>query len=132
MENILFFLTPKSEVQYLEEGCSIRQALEKMDSHHYRTIPVLSKDGKYLESLSEGDFLWFIKDKGLNLKKCENMSISKITPERNYQSILLDKNMNELLSLIDIQRFVPVVDYSGTFIGIVTRKAVINHMLKKK
>lgn len=37
--NILFFLTPKSEVAYISEEDTLRQALEKMEYHKYSAIP---------------------------------------------------------------------------------------------
>ena len=43
--NILFFLTPKSEVAYITEDFTIRQTLEKMEHHRYSSIPILQKMG---------------------------------------------------------------------------------------
>ena len=60
--NILFFLTPKCDVAYLEEDYTLRQALEKMEFHRYSTIPILTKDGKYYGTMTEGDLLWEIKN----------------------------------------------------------------------
>lgn len=40
--NILFFLTPKSDVAYIEDSFSLRQILEKMEIHRYSAIPILS------------------------------------------------------------------------------------------
>lgn len=37
--NVLFFITPKSEVAYLYEDYSLRQALEKMEHYRYSAIP---------------------------------------------------------------------------------------------
>ena len=37
--NILFFLTPKSEVAYITEDFTIRQTLDKMKEHKYSSIP---------------------------------------------------------------------------------------------
>lgn len=37
--NILFFLTPKSDVAYVEEDDSLRQVLEKMEHHGMRLFP---------------------------------------------------------------------------------------------
>ena len=45
--NILFFLTPKSEVAYIEDTYSLRQILEKMEVHKYSAIPILSESGGY-------------------------------------------------------------------------------------
>ena len=44
--NILFFLTPKSEVAYISEEDTLRQALEKMEYHKYSAIPIISRTGR--------------------------------------------------------------------------------------
>ena len=72
--NILFFLTPKSEVAYIYEDDSLRQALEKMEYHKYSAVPVISRSGKYIGTVTEGDMLWGIKNKFLfNLKETEDV-----------------------------------------------------------
>ena len=53
--NILFFLTPKSEVAYISEEDTLRQALEKMEYHKYSAIPIISRTGRYIGTLTEGD-----------------------------------------------------------------------------
>ena len=45
--NILFFLTPKSEVAYIPADESLRQAFEKLKYHGYSAVPTLTDDGKY-------------------------------------------------------------------------------------
>lgn len=55
--NILFFLKHKATVAYLYDDCSIRQGLEKMHAHGYTAIPVITREGKYIGTVSEGDFL---------------------------------------------------------------------------
>ena len=49
--NILFFMTPKCDVAYVEEEDSLRNTLEKMEYHRYSSIPVLTKDGKFAGTL---------------------------------------------------------------------------------
>ena len=46
--NILFFLTPKSEVAYIYAEESLRQALEKMEFHKYSAVPILTRQGRYV------------------------------------------------------------------------------------
>ena len=46
MNNILFFLTPKAMCSYINDDASIRQALEKMESAGYTSLPILSKQGE--------------------------------------------------------------------------------------
>ena len=71
--NILFFLTPKSEVAYISEEDTLRQALEKMEYHKYSAIPIISRTGRYIGTLTEGDLLWGIKNQyHLDLKGAES------------------------------------------------------------
>ena len=64
--NIAYFLKTKGEVAYLYEDYTLRQGLEKMRNHGHTAIPVLSGDNKYIGTISEGDFLWFLIDDGKN------------------------------------------------------------------
>jgi CBS domain-containing protein len=129
--NVLFFLTPKNNVEYLYDTFSVRQALEKMEHHRYSSIPVIDKEGRYVETLSTSDFLWFIKGKNLNLEMCEKISIKEIQPYRSNISIRIDKDVSDLIDLIVNQNFVPVEDDKGVFIGIITRKSVMDYLAKK-
>ena len=82
--NILFFLTPKSEVAYLYEDYTIRQALEKMEYHRYSSIPIISKDGKYIGTITEGDLLWTLKnDFSLDLKSIEDICIDNVNRRKD-------------------------------------------------
>ena len=45
--NILFFLKPKSELAYIYDYHTLRQALEIMEYHKYSSVPILNREGKY-------------------------------------------------------------------------------------
>ena len=62
--NILFFLTPKSDIAYIFENETLRQTLEKMEHRKFSCIPILNPDGKYVGTISEGDLLWGMKHHG--------------------------------------------------------------------
>ena len=73
--NLLFFLTPKSEVAYVEENDSLRQVLEKMEYHGYTAVPLLSADGRYIGTITEGDVLWKLKKESFpDIHEMENIS----------------------------------------------------------
>ena len=55
--NISFFLKPKIEVSYLLDDCPVRQALDDMLKSGFTAIPVISPKGKYVGTITEGDFL---------------------------------------------------------------------------
>ena len=130
--NILFFLKPKDSVKFIYNDYSVRQTLEKLDIYGYSAIPILDYEGKYLDVISEGDILMFIKNnKELNIKKAENSNIREVTIRRKVQSITIDANMEDLLDLTLNQNFVPVVDDFNHFIGIITRKDIIKYFYEK-
>jgi CBS domain-containing protein len=130
--NILFFLTPKSEVAYIEENYSLRQILEKMEIHRYSAIPILSKNGEYVGTITEGDILWYCKREGLsNLNDAESLKLEDIPKKFEYASVSITSNMEDLLARAMAQNFVPVVDDQNKFIGIVTRKDIISYCYKK-
>lgn len=131
--NILFFLTPKSEVAYLYDTDSLRQALEKMENHRYSAIPIIGKaDGRYIGTLTEGDLLWNIKDsENLSLHGAEDISIMEVKRNRDNEPVEVDVAMEDLINKAMNQNFVPVIDDGKCFIGIITRKDIIQYLNSK-
>ena len=121
-------LTPKYEVAYLESNNSIRQAAEKMYRHNFTVIPVLDEEGKYIRSVSEGDIFRYMFENHLNFEMLEHTNVLALGMERDIQAIKIDKNMEDLIDMSVNQNFVPVLDDEDKFIGIVTRKKIIEHL----
>lgn len=126
--NIAFLLTPKSQVAYIYEDSTFRQALEKLRHHGYSAVPVLTRDGKYAGTLSEGDFLWsMLEIGGASLSECEGLRVADIIKKTDRNpAVHITSDTDELMSRALGQNFIPVVDDRGCFMGIVTRRAIIN------
>lgn len=131
--NILFFLTPKSEVEFVYDDDSLCQVIEKMESHHYAAIPLISRQhGTYLGTVTARDILWYIKDEyQFSLKGADDLSIMRVKRDHDNEPVEADANMEDLIDKITNQNFVPVIDDTNIFIGIITRKDVINYLVKK-
>lgn len=131
--NILFFLTPKSEVTYIYDTDSLRQALEKMENCSYTAVPIISKsNGSYVGTLTEGDLLWSIKHtNNLSLKNAEEISVMEIERHRHNEPVDVDVDMEDLLNKATNQNFVPVIDGGQCFIGLITRKDLIQYLCRK-
>ena len=132
--NILFFLTPKSDVAYIYEDETLRQTVEKMEHRKFSCIPILNKEGKYTGTISEGDLLWGIKLLNISstdFKEMENVSIMAIPRRATYKPVHADADMEDLLDRAINQNYVPVVDDKGSFIGIITRKEIIKYCYKE-
>ena len=136
--NIAYFLIPKHEVAYLYDDYTFRQGLEKMRHHGYTAIPVISRDGKYIGTVSEGDFLWRLlsQDSSLTttctMKDMEKLEIRDILRGNSYPPVRITVTMEELLHSAMNQNFIPVVDDLGNFTGIVTRKDIIRYFAEQK
>ena len=126
--NIMFFLKPKSDLAFIYDYHTLRQALEIMEYHKYSCVPILNKEGKYVGSITEGDLLWSLKELDLfNIKEAESISIMKIKRRVDYQCVTAESNMEDLIGRAMEQNFVPVIDDQGHFIGIITRRDIIGY-----
>lgn len=128
MNNILFFLTPKALCAHLYDDYTVRQALEKMESAGYAALSILNRQGEYVGTLTEGDLLWAIKNMcSMDMKQAEARKIMDISRRKDNVPVRVTTSMQELVERASYQNFVPVVDDKNTFIGIVTRRAIIKY-----
>lgn len=124
--NVLFFLKPKSEVAYLYDDFTLRQCIEKMEHSGFTAVPMINRKGEYVGTLTEGDVLWTLKDKyTLDLRSAEEVSIQSVRRRTKVEPISVNSNMEDIVSKAMNQNFVPVIDDKRIFIGIVTRKDLI-------
>ena len=126
--NILFFLTPKAMCAHLYDDYSIRQALEKMESAGYASLPILNKRGEYRGTMTEGDLLWALKNMCyMDMRQAEAHRIMEIARRKDNVPVRVSTSMHDLVERASTQNFVPVVDDKDTFIGIITRRAIIQY-----
>ena len=115
--NVLFFLTPKSEVAHLHDDWTLRQAIEKLERSGYTAVPLIDR---------KGDILWMLKKRyDMNLKTAEGVSVSAVERRMNFHPVSINASMEDLVQMSMNQNFVPVIDDNRIFIGIVTRKDII-------
>ena len=134
--NVAFFLKPKSEVFYLKDDMPLALALNELQRSGYTSVPVIDRDGNYVGSASEGDFLCALAQtdgQHLQLTPAQDAETRRVRdilrPGRN-SSGRIDEPAEVLVSRTAGQNFVPIVDDRGVFIGIVTRRNVIRYFLE--
>lgn len=128
--NVISLLTPKAQVAYLNEDCTIRQGLEKLRAHRFTALPVVAKDGRYVGTVSEGDFLWFMIDRRDNtLRTQEKLPLNTVMRKGFNPAVSIRVSMEELLDRAMRQSFIPVVDDRGAFMGIVTRQMIMRKLI---
>lgn len=130
--NIFNYFTPKAETFYLDAGCTIRQALEKFDSHKFSVVPLLDKDGIFISTVSEGDILRYIKNHAdFDVSDAENELVMNIERYRPYHACHINVPFTTVMELALNQNFVPLTDDRGTYIGIIKRKTVLTFLYDK-
>lgn len=126
--NIAFFLTPKNEVVYEKPTSTMRQALERMEYHRYAAVPLVNEKGNYVGTLTEGDLLWKLKNTpNLSFKDTSKILIKDIPMHICNTPVLINSDIESLISLAQEQNFVPVVDDNNIFIGIIKRSDIITY-----
>lgn len=130
--NILFFLTPKSEVAYVTNEYSLRQVLEKMEFHRYSSIPMLDRNGRYVGTITEGDLLWGIKNAAdMNMHDAERIPITRIPRRLHNTAVNVNAEVESLIKVAMTQNFVPVTDDNDIFIGIVKRSDIMEYCFRQ-
>ena len=130
--NVAFFLSPKSEIVYLTDTMTLRQAMEKMEYHRYQSLPIINDDGKYAGVVTEGDLLWAFKNRpGFSFTDAEKMMLSDIPRHFHYETVAIDQTMDSLIDASYRQSFVPVIDDKETFIGLIKRSDIIRYFYRR-
>lgn len=129
--NVLFFLKHKNQVKFLYDNLTFLQGIALMKEHSYTAMPVINKEGEYIGTITEGDFLWAIQENYETKTKNElmNMPISSMIRPGFNKAVSVNVDIDELFATSLTQNFVPVVDDRNIFIGIVTRQKILEFLL---
>lgn len=125
--NVLFFLTPKSEITYMFQDDKVQKMMEILDCQGYTAIPMIDRQGHYIGTLTEGDILRLIRDKKeLSYDCIEQITVGNVPIKRQVKPVRGSADMADLIKISLEQNFVPVVDDHNIFIGIITRRDIIH------
>ena len=130
--NIAFFITPKHDVAWVKTTSTVRQAIERMEHHRYTAVPLLTPEGQYAGTLTEGDLLWFLKQTpSLRFEDTEHIPLEVVPRRMTIRPIHIYADVEQLLTLVLDQNFVPVTDDRQAFVGIVRRRAILSFFQEK-
>lgn len=129
--NIAFFLTPKSEVVYLSKKMTLRQAMEKWNIIGIKRFRYWTKKEDITGSDGRRYSLGKKRNPQLTFQDTGKLSLENIPRYWQYQPVSINATMDSLVTVAGMQSFVPVVDDSGTFIGIIKRGDILNYCYKQ-
>lgn len=132
--NALLLLTPKNQLKFLDASNTARQGVEKIKVTGYSAIPVVDgQTGIYVGTISEGDLLWGLLDTpNQNLYDLEQIKLIDLIDSNKYKPMHVQSSMAEVVECIMNQNFILLVDDRGVFMGIVTRRKVIEYYYRKE
>lgn len=128
--DILFFTILKNKVVFAYDDLNVKEVYDLLEDNHFTAIPVLNRDGLYVGTITEGDILRFIMNNDMSKKNAEVAKIAEVERLRDLDPIPQDAKIQDLILKASNQNFVPIVDDEGSFIGIVTRKEIINYFFE--
>src|SRR5262245_957206 len=130
--NIAFFLTPKADVAWVRTTSTVRQAIERMEHYRYTAVPLLTPEGHYAGTLTEGDLRWFLKQNpSIRFEDTERIPLDSVPRRLTVRPIRIDADIDQPPVMVLDQNFVPVTDDSDAFIGIVRRRAILSYFQHK-
>ena len=128
--NVIGMMRPKYSTTYLEAEDTLRDGLDIMRKSGYTAVPVIDRGGKYVGTVKEGDFLWKILEHGEKI--LDEIKIKDIIRQGWNLAATDEDEADSLINRAMTQNFVPVVDDRGCYIGIITRRDIIQSILNKK
>lgn len=129
--NIAQIMLPKVSTVYLRENDTVRQGMEVFQKHGYTAVPVVSRGGKYLGSVTEGDFWRHMCRVGSTDKReMEQYRIRDIFRPDFCEPLPIEADAQATVEVALKQNFIPIVDGRGYFCGLVTRQALIQYLAK--
>ena len=138
--NVAYFLIPKNEVGFIYDDHTLRQGLEKMKRAGFTAMPVVTRENRYVGTVSEGDFLWYLiqeqQQEGegyhtVSIRFVEDTLVRDVLGTDRNPPVRITATVDQLVDRAMHQNFIPVIDDLGSFIGIVTRKDIIRHFYEK-
>jgi len=99
-----------------------------MEYHRYSAVPILDAEGRYAGTVTEGDLLWFMKNRPeLSFAETHRVPLREVPLRFDHKAVRIDAQMADLIALAKLQNFVPVTDDMNRFIGIVRRSDIIDY-----
>ena len=130
--SIFSMLTPKIEVGWLYEDFTLRQAYEKLLQWNFSAMPIIDGTGEYKGILFAKDLLKYLEILNVdNVKDMEQYKLTDVNGIYDTTAIKCNTSFEKVVNMLENQNFIPVVDDREKFIGIITRRSLIECLYNK-
>lgn len=127
VDNIFFFLKPKEQTSFFFSNLSIQDGLDYLRQHSFTIMPVITPEGHYIGSISEGDFLWYSLSH--NAPYVQD-TLKHLVRKDFIPACNINVDTETLFAQSLKQNYVPIVDDRNIFIGLVTRQSILKYLME--
>jgi acetoin utilization protein AcuB len=123
--NAFMYMIPKAQLVTVQPSDSIKAVLEKMKKGSYKTLPVVDTAGHFIGVIHESEIY---KSYFYDQEEQEGFLNAEIRPLIVLDVEQVEKNTDFYEVILKMEKlnihFLPVIDQTGLFIGIVTRNKI--------
>ncbi|MGT2829722.1 cyclic-di-AMP-binding protein CbpB [Streptococcus hillyeri] len=118
------YLTPAEEVAIFVDTHNADHVLLLLASNGFSRVPVITKEKKYVGTISLSDIMKYQAENGLQDWEMAQTDIAHMANSK-IPTVSINADVTEVLhKLVDFP-FLPVLDAEQTFVGIITRKSIL-------
>lgn len=118
------YLTPAEDVAIFVDTHNADHVMLLLASNGFSRVPVITKDKKYVGTISLSDIMKYQAEHGLQDWEMAQTDIA-LMANCKIPTISINADVTEVLhKLVDFP-FLPVLDVEQTFVGIITRKSIL-------
>jgi CBS domain-containing protein len=127
------FIIPKEQVVVVEPDWSLERALLILTRKGTNSVPVINRDGQVEGVISKTDILDFM------LKICQGNEFDfsllrqhtvHEAMNKNHSGILANSIFSFAFEVLVNRSYIPIIDLKGKFVGILTRKVMMEQVIE--
>ncbi|MFC7439623.1 CBS domain-containing protein [Laceyella putida] len=131
-QEIATLIIPKEQVTIIDPDCSLERALLVLTRKRLSSVPVINGAGKVEGVISKTNILDFILQ--LNQQEGDFTGLKEHTVKeamnKSYLGILANSILSFAFEVLLERSFTPIIDLKGRFIGILTRKVMMEKVVE--
>lgn len=118
------YLIPADQVAIFIDSHNADHVLLLMTTNGYSRVPVITKDKHYVGTISISDIMRYQQDHHLQEWELVNRDVGPMATDR-VATVSDQADLTEVMHKLVDNPFLPVLDESGLFKGIITRKSIL-------
>lgn len=118
------YLTPASDVAIFVDSHNTDHVMLLLASNGFSRVPVITKDKKYVGTISVADIVNYQTEHELDLEELADLDIGHVV-NKGLKTVSPEADLTEIMHKLVDASFLPVVAVDGEFVGIITRKSIL-------